>query len=66
MSLMHKIRSWWNKDADDLAVEETRMTEHERDRAQEDYEGQKDDIRVDEGYIGRGTDFESDSERPRY
>lgn len=64
MGLLDKLRSWWNKDAQELAVEETRMTEHERDVAQEDYEARKDDASIRGKYIGGAGDYESDSERP--
>ena len=64
--MLNKLRGWWNKDAQDLAEEETRMTPLERDIAQEDYEGHKDDLGGG-GYARQpaSTDFERDSERPR-
>jgi len=65
MNLMHRLRAWWNKDARELAEEETRMTEAERDRAQEDYEARKDDVATDSGFLAGGAaDYERDSERP--
>ena len=64
--MLNKLRAWWNKDAEEVAVEETRMTAHERDIAQEDYEGKKDDLGGG-GYAREPhTDFERDSEPPRY
>jgi hypothetical protein len=64
--MLNKLRAWWNKDAEELAVEESTMTPHERDVAQEDYEGKKDDLGGG-GYAREPhTDFERDSEPPRY
>jgi hypothetical protein len=69
MGFMDKVKSWWRKDEVELAEEETRMTPRERDQAEEDFEGQKDDIEAERGG-GLGTmppgatDFERDSERP--
>lgn len=64
--LLDRLRSWWNKDARELAGEESRMTEHERDIAQEDYEAQKDDRSIRGDFLGGGVgDYESDSEAPR-
>jgi len=68
MSFMDKVRSWWRKD--DLAEtdEETRMTPKERDVAEEDYEGRKDDLSIETTRAGgalTGSDFERDSERPQ-
>jgi hypothetical protein len=66
MSLLHRLRAWWNKDALERAKEETHMTEAERDVAEEDYEAQKDDTSLRGGYLAPGVgDFESDSEPPR-
>jgi hypothetical protein len=70
MGFMEKVKSWWRKDDLAQAEEETRMTPRERDEAEEDYEGQKDDIEAERGG-GLGTmppvstDFEADSEPPR-
>lgn len=65
-SVFQRLRSWWNKDALEEAEEETRMSEAERDVAEEDYEGRKDDRAQGGGYLaGTRTDFESDSETPR-
>jgi hypothetical protein len=64
--MLKKLRAWWNKDAEELAVEEAGMTPLERDIAQEDYEGKKDDLGGG-GYAREPhTDFERDSEPPRY
>ena len=66
MSLLRRISAWWNKDARELAEEETRMTESERDAATEDYEARKDDVQALGGSLAGGAaDYESDSEPPR-
>src|SRR6266536_4448016 len=44
MALLRRFRAWWNKDTLVRAEEETRMTESERDTAEEDYEARKDDV----------------------
>lgn len=42
------------------------MTEEERDAAEEDYEGRKDDLAARSDLLGGGdADYESDSEPPR-
>jgi hypothetical protein len=61
-ALLSRLRAWWNKDAIELAEEETRMTESERDVAEEDYEARKQDMRV-QSRLGE-ADFERDSEPP--
>jgi hypothetical protein len=64
--MLNKLRAWWNKDAKELAEEEANMTPLERDIAQEDYEGKKDDLGGG-GYAREPhTDWERDSEKPRY
>jgi hypothetical protein len=65
--MLKKLRAWFNKDAQELAVEETStMTPHERDAVAGDYEGHKDDLGGG-GYVREPhTDFERDSERPKY
>jgi hypothetical protein len=66
MTLLRRLRAWWNKDALERAEEETRMTEAERDVAEEDYEARKDDVAARSGLLGGGAaDYESDSEPPR-
>ena len=66
MALLRRFRSWWNKDAIERAEEETRMTEGERDTAEEDYEMRKDDVAVRSGRLSGGVaDYERDSEPPR-
>lgn len=65
--MFKKLREWWNKDREEVAVEETRMTQAERDVAEEDYESRKDDMSIPGSYAGgavAGTDFEADSEKP--
>jgi hypothetical protein len=65
-SVFQRLRSWWNKDAIEEATEEAHMSQAERDVAEEDYEGHKDDLAQGGGYLaGTRTDFESDSETPR-
>jgi hypothetical protein len=64
--MLKKLRAWWNKDAEALAEEEAHMTPLERDIAQEDYEGKKDDLGGG-GYAREPhTNYERDSEPPRY
>jgi hypothetical protein len=65
--MLKKLREWFNKDAEELAVEETStMSPQERDRALGDYEGHKDDLGGG-GYVREPkSDFERDSEPPRY
>jgi hypothetical protein len=66
MALLRRFRAWWNKDALERADEETRMTESERDAAEEDYEGRKDDVAARDDYLAGGVaDYERDSEPPR-
>ncbi|HET9324463.1 MAG TPA: hypothetical protein VFO03_11355 [Gaiellaceae bacterium] len=63
--LMQRLRGWWNKDAVELADEETRMSPEERDVAQEDYEARKDDVAArSEALAGGAADFERDSKPP--
>jgi hypothetical protein len=65
MNLVQRLRAWWNKDAVELAEEETRMTVAERDVAGEDFEGRKDDVATGSGFLAGGAaDYERDSERP--
>jgi hypothetical protein len=66
MSIFSKLRSWWSKDARETAEEETRMTPEERDEAERDYQGMRDDTYVENSRLGLGAaDYERDSERPR-
>jgi hypothetical protein len=62
--LLRRLRAWWNRDALEVAEEETRMSAAERDVAQEDYEARKDDIATREYLAGGITDYERDSEPP--
>lgn len=57
-----RIRGWWNKDEVARAEEETRMTQAERDIAEEDYEARKDDVATRSGLLGGGA---ADYEPPR-
>jgi hypothetical protein len=65
MTLLRRLRAWWNNDALELADQETRMTERERDLAKEDFEARKDDVLVQERLGGGAADYERDSEPPR-
>jgi hypothetical protein len=66
MSVFDKLRAWWRKDDLETAEEETRMTPEERDEAERDYQGLRDDTAVKSGRLGLGAaDYERDSERPR-
>jgi hypothetical protein len=66
MALLQRLRAWWSKDAVAGAEEETRMTESERDVAEEDFEARKDDVATQRGFLAGGaTDYERDSEPPR-
>jgi hypothetical protein len=66
MALLQRLRSWWGRDKVARAEEETRMTEAERDVAEEDFEGRKDDVAARSGFLAGGTaDYERDSEPPR-
>jgi hypothetical protein len=67
MTLLRRLSAWWNRDAVELAEEETRMTAIERDVAEEDYEARKDDEAARDGLLGGGAaDYEGDSEPPRH
>jgi hypothetical protein len=66
MTLLGRLRAWWSRDALERAAEETRMTEAERDSAEEDYEARKDDVAAENRYAGGdAAGYERDSERPR-
>ncbi len=65
MSLLDRVRAWWNKDDLERAEEETRMTPGERDLAEEEFEGRKADVQAREYLTGQGVDFEGDSKPPR-
>jgi hypothetical protein len=66
MSLLDRVRAWWNKDTLTRADEETRMTAGERDLADEEFEGRKADVQAREYFTGQGVDFEGDSKPPRH
>jgi hypothetical protein len=62
MAFLDRLRAWWNKDALERAEQETRMTEAERDVAEEDYEARKDDVAARSGLLAGGdADYERDS-----
>jgi hypothetical protein len=66
MTFLRRLSAWWNRDARERAEEETRMTQSERDVAEEDFEAIKDDVAARSGLLGGGgADYESDSEQPR-
>ncbi len=66
MGILDKVRGWWNKDALERAEEETHMNQAERDLAEEDFEGRKEDVVIRSGRLAGGAaDFERDSEPPR-
>ena len=65
MSLLRRFRASWNKDALERAEEETRMTEGERDTAEEDFELRKVDVAMRSKRLGGGADYERDPEPPR-
>ena len=65
MAFLGRLRSWWNKDAVELAEDETRMTQAERDSADQDYRAQRDDPALNRRLGGGSPDFERDSEPPR-
>ena len=48
-----------------LAEDETRMTQAERDSAEQDYRAQRDDPALNRRLGGGSPDFERDSEPPR-
>jgi hypothetical protein len=66
VSFLDRIRSWWNKDELEQAEEGTRLTAEEREEAEEDYEGRKDDLFLREHMGTEGVDFERDSEPPTH
>ena len=65
MSIFQKLQAWWSKDALETAEEETHMTPEERDEAERDYQGMRDDTEVKGGRnLGLGdADYERDFER---
>ena len=66
MAFLRRLSAWWNRDARERAEEETRMTQSERDVAEEDFEARKDDVAARSGRLAGGAaDYESDSEPPR-
>jgi hypothetical protein len=68
MTFLQRIRAWWNKDAVEREEQEelAHLTPAERDVAEEDFEGRKDDLEARSGLLGGGAaDYEGDSEPPR-
>lgn len=65
MSFLSKIRGWWQRDEVETAKEEARMTQAERDVAEEDFEARKDDVAAGSRYVGGSADYERDSETPQ-
>jgi hypothetical protein len=64
MAVLQRLRAWWRKDELERAEEETRMTEAERDVAEEDFEERKDDVAASTRLGGGAADYERDSEPP--
>ena len=65
MSIFSRLKSWWGANDSETAEEESRMTPAERDVAEEDFEGRKDDVEVEDGHLAGGHgDLERDSEGP--
>jgi hypothetical protein len=66
VSVWAKLRAWWKQDDVERAEEASLLkTEHERDVAEEDFEGQRDDVAArGDFYTGGVADYERDSERP--
>ena len=61
MSFRRRLSAWWNRDTLARAEEETRMTESERDAAEEDYEARKDDVQARGGSLAGGAaDYDRD------
>ena len=68
MAFLDRIRSWWGKDALEREEQEelAGMSQADRDAAEEDFEGRKDDVAARSGLLGGGAaDYERDSEPPR-
>jgi hypothetical protein len=66
VSVVHRIRAWWNNDKLEHVQEDAQMTPLEHEVAEEDFQAKKDDVRLEEYYSPPGTDFERDSEPPRH
>ena len=65
MTFLRRLSAWWNRDARERAEEETRMTQSERDGAEEDFEARKDDVAArSDTLAGGAADYERDSEPP--
>ena len=68
MTFLRRIRVWLNKDAVEREEQEelAGKSRAERDEAEEDFQGRKDDVAIRGGRLGGGAaDYESDSEPPR-
>jgi hypothetical protein len=67
MTFVQRIRAWWNKDAVEREEQEelAGLSRAERDAAEEDFQGRKDDVVIRERLGGGAADYESDSEPPR-
>jgi hypothetical protein len=68
MTFLDRIRVWWSKDALEREEQEelAGMSQADRDAAEEDFEGRKDDVAARSGLLGGGAaDYERDSEPPR-
>jgi hypothetical protein len=67
MAFLDRIRSWWSKDALEREEQEelAGMSPADRDAAEEDFEGRKDDVAARSRMLGDAADYERDSEPPR-
>ncbi|MGH3064094.1 MAG: hypothetical protein ACRDMK_07120 [Gaiellaceae bacterium] len=67
MAFLDRIRSWWSKDALEQEEQEelAGMSQADRDAAEEDFEGRKDDVAARSRLLGGAADYERDSEPPR-
>lgn len=67
MTFVQRIRAWWNKDALEREEQEEMadMSRAERDAAEEDFQGRKDDVAIRDRLGGGAADYEGDSEPPR-
>jgi len=66
MSIIDRVRTWWNRDKLERVEEESGMTARERHLAEEDYQERKDDLFTSERVPTGGVDFESDSQPPHH
>ena len=67
MAFLDRIRSWWCKDALERGEQEelAGLSQADRDAAEEDFEGRKDDVAARSRMLGGAADYDRDSEPPR-